>query len=45
MVSVALLGLTAFQVHQTEKFLGIHQPIIVELLVSAILTILWAPLA
>jgi len=47
-VSVALLGLTAFRVHFTKQHFfpspG-YEPIIVELLVTSILTILWTPFA
>jgi len=45
--SVILLGLTAYRVHVTEsrRFRAGYEPIIVELLVTSILTMLWTPFA
>ncbi|KAK0210039.1 hypothetical protein DFS33DRAFT_1290164 [Desarmillaria ectypa] len=45
-VAVVLLGLTSYRIHKTEGFTHkFHEPIIVELLVSACLAIIWAPIA
>ncbi|KAK0455338.1 uncharacterized protein EV420DRAFT_1694887 [Desarmillaria tabescens] len=45
-VACVLLGLTAYRIHITEGFfLSFYEPIIVELLVSACLAIIWAPIA
>lgn len=44
-VSVILLGLTAYRVNVTETQFESYELIIVELLVTCILTILWAPFA
>jgi len=43
-VSVVLLGLTAYRIHSTKR-VGFYDPIIAELLVVSILTILWTPFA
>ncbi|KAL5525448.1 hypothetical protein ACEPAF_9318 [Sanghuangporus sanghuang] len=43
--SVVQLGLTGWRVHHTESTIGDYDPIIVELLVTAALTILWIPVA
>jgi len=45
MVSLALLGLTAYRVHHTKKLAGFYDPIVVELMVTAVLTMLWVPFA
>ncbi|KAK0449834.1 uncharacterized protein EV420DRAFT_1707012 [Desarmillaria tabescens] len=43
---VILLGLTGYRVHVTEGYEdNFYEPIIVELLVSACLAIIWAPIA
>ncbi|KAK0431734.1 hypothetical protein EV421DRAFT_139550 [Armillaria borealis] len=45
-VAVVLLGLTGYRIHVTEGFFNnFYEPIIVELLVSACLAIIWAPIA
>ncbi|KAK0227631.1 hypothetical protein IW262DRAFT_1292601 [Armillaria fumosa] len=45
-VAVVLLGLTAYRIKITEGFFrSFYEPIIVELLVSACLAIIWAPIA
>ncbi|KAK0192915.1 hypothetical protein F5146DRAFT_1042028 [Armillaria mellea] len=45
-VAVILLGLTAYRVHVTEGYEdSFYEPIIVELIVSACLAIIWAPIA
>ncbi|SJL05131.1 uncharacterized protein ARMOST_08504 [Armillaria ostoyae] len=45
-VAVVLLGLTGYRIHVTEdSFNNFYEPIIVELLVSACLAIIWAPIA
>ncbi|KAL5520173.1 hypothetical protein ACEPAG_9386 [Sanghuangporus baumii] len=43
--SVVELGLTGWRVHHTESTFDDYDPIIVELLVTAALTILWIPVA
>ncbi|EJD05283.1 uncharacterized protein FOMMEDRAFT_139746 [Fomitiporia mediterranea MF3/22] len=44
MISVAELGITGFRINFTRKNLHFHDPIVAELLVVSILTIIWAPL-
>jgi len=43
-VSVAELVVTAFRIHHTRALTGTHEAIVAELLVTAILTIIWVPL-
>ncbi|KAG7439798.1 uncharacterized protein BT62DRAFT_688195 [Guyanagaster necrorhizus] len=43
-VAVILLALTAYRIHFTKSYGVGYEPIIVELLVSSILTVLWVPL-
>ncbi|KAI5115826.1 hypothetical protein M0805_001986 [Coniferiporia weirii] len=38
------LGLTGYRLHHTDSFGGFYNPIIVELLVTSVLTLLWIPL-
>ncbi|KAG7441429.1 uncharacterized protein BT62DRAFT_1080157 [Guyanagaster necrorhizus] len=42
-IAVVLLGLTSYRIHFTKHEFRRYQSIVVELLVSAILTILWVP--
>ncbi|KAK0433931.1 uncharacterized protein EV420DRAFT_1654267 [Desarmillaria tabescens] len=44
-IAVILLALTAYRIHFTKNQGVGYQPIIVELLVSSIFTVLWVPLA
>ncbi|PBK83908.1 hypothetical protein ARMGADRAFT_1067623 [Armillaria gallica] len=44
-MAVILLGLTAYRIHFTKRQGAGYQPIIVELLVASIFTLLWVPLA
>lgn len=41
--SVVELALTAFRIRHTNSLFGTHDPIVAELLVTSILTILWVP--
>ncbi|KAK0450331.1 uncharacterized protein EV420DRAFT_749284 [Desarmillaria tabescens] len=43
-IAVILLGLTAYRIHFTKSQGVGYQPIIVELLVSSIFTVLWVPM-
>ncbi|KAK0473424.1 hypothetical protein IW261DRAFT_693645 [Armillaria novae-zelandiae] len=44
-MAVILLGLTAYRIHFTKGQGAGYQPIVVELLVASIFTLLWVPLA
>ncbi|KZV87008.1 hypothetical protein EXIGLDRAFT_840307 [Exidia glandulosa HHB12029] len=43
--AVVVLGLSAWRIHYTRSHLGFHERIVVELLVTSILTIIWVPIA
>ncbi|THH06998.1 hypothetical protein EW145_g3691 [Phellinidium pouzarii] len=42
-VSVVELGLTGYRVHHTKSTAGFYDPIVVELIVTAALTLIWLP--
>jgi len=45
LVSAIVLGLTAFRLHHTRSLFHFHENIVIELLVTSLLTLLWVPYA
>ncbi|KAH8103745.1 hypothetical protein DFH11DRAFT_1520409 [Phellopilus nigrolimitatus] len=41
--ALAELGLTGYRIHHTRSLAGVYDPIVAELLVTALLTLLWIP--